>query len=95
MERIAACESTGNPNGRPRQFNADGSVLWGNDPATGKPIERDCGQWQINTKAHAAELKKLGLDVCHSQADNEAYAMILYERNGTRDWNASVGCWSQ
>ena len=69
--------STGNPNADPRQFNLGGSVLWGNDPKTGKPIEHDCGEFQINTWAHAAELAKLGLDVCHSEADKEAYAPML------------------
>ena len=62
LEHIAACESTGNPNGTPRQFNTNGSPLWGNDAKTGKPIMRDVGIFQINTWAHADELKKLGLD---------------------------------
>jgi hypothetical protein len=93
MVRVAACESTGNPNGTPRQFNSDGSPLWGNDPITGKPIMRDVGYFQINTYAHAEELKALGLDVVHSEADNIAYAMILYKRNGLKDWTASENCW--
>ena len=56
LERVAACESTGSPDGTPRQFNSDGSILWGRD-ASGTVIQRDCGMFQINTKAHADELK--------------------------------------
>ena len=93
LYRVAACESTGNPNGIPRQFNNDGSILWGISPATLLPVKRDCGEFQINTQAHGADLKKLGLDVCNSQADNEAYALILYRKNGLKDWSASQGCW--
>ena len=93
LERVAACESTGDPNGTPRQFNNDGTPLWGNDPTTGKPVMRDVGIFQINTWVHADELKKLGLDVVHSEADNETYALILYRRNGLKDWAASKGCW--
>jgi hypothetical protein len=95
LQRVAACESSGDPNAPPRQFKADGSVLWGNDPKTGEPVERDCGEFQINTWAHADELQSLGLDVCHSQSDNDAYALILYERNGLKDWSASQQCWQQ
>ena len=40
LKRIAACESTGNPNAVPRQFNRDGAPL-GETIRTGKPIVRD------------------------------------------------------
>jgi hypothetical protein len=93
LKRVAACESTGNPNGTPRQFQSDGSILWGLDPITGLPVHRDCGEFQINTRAHKAELDTYALDVCHSQRDNEAYALILYYRNGLNDWSASKSCW--
>ena len=39
-------------------------------------------------------LNPLGLDVCSSEADNEAYALILYQRNGLTDWAPSENCWS-
>jgi hypothetical protein len=93
LERISACESTGDMKGTPRQFNSDGTPLWGNDVKTGKPIKRDVGIFQINTIAHAAELSKLGLDVISNIDDNADYALILYERDGTEPWDASKNCW--
>jgi hypothetical protein len=53
---IGGCESTGDPDKAPRQFNNDGSILWGIDPATDQPVERDCGMFQINTWVHKDEL---------------------------------------
>jgi hypothetical protein len=96
LERIAACESMGDVNAQPRQFQANGDVLWGSEEGPdGKTItvKRDVGEFQINTWAHADELKALGLDVIHSQADNIKYALMLYARNGTADWVASQDCW--
>ena len=62
LYRIAACESNGSPNAVPRQFNADGSILWGEEhtPTGTIIVQRDCGLFQINTWAHAAELHSLG-----------------------------------
>lgn len=94
LRRVASCESTGDVNKPPRQFNDDGSPLWGNDPKTGKPIKRDAGLLQINTKAHAQELKLLNLDVVHSEMDNIIYGKILYQREGLRPWTQSKKCWS-
>lgn len=94
LRTIDACESTGDPNGTPRQFNSDGSVLWGIDPKTNKPIERDCGISQINTKVHAPEIAKLGLDVCHSEEDNVYFEWILYQQFGMSPWSASESCWN-
>jgi len=91
---VAACESTGNPNGSPRQFNADGSILWGNElmpDGSVQVVQRDCGEFQINTWAHGRYPD--GLDVCNSQADNEAYALILYQQKGLQPWSASKNCW--
>lgn len=100
LRTIAACESTGSPTGQPRQFLANGSPLWGeeNDPTTGKVIivQRDVGELQINTWAHAEEIKKLGLDVIGSEADNVYYGYLLYQQSGTVPWNASKKtCWGQ
>jgi len=94
LKKVAACESTGSVENEPRQFNSDGSILWGNDPATGKPVKRDCGELQINTIAHAKEIATLGLDVCNSEADNIVYGKILYDREGLTPWFASRNCWS-
>lgn len=95
LERISACESTGDPNGTPRQFNSDGTPLWGNDPKTGKPIMRDVGIMQVNTWAHSAEIASSGLDVVNSEWDNAWYGFVLYKRSGTAPWAASKGCWGK
>jgi len=92
LERVAAGESTGNPNGTPRQFNADGSILWGNDSTTGKPIERDVGEFQIDTWVWGTDSD--GLDVVHSQADTIAFALKLYAQDVLAPWAASKACWS-
>jgi hypothetical protein len=41
LKRVAACESTGDVHGTPRQFHLNGSPLWGNDRKTGLPVTRD------------------------------------------------------
>lgn len=78
MVAIAQCESGLS------QFNSNGS--------TTVSVTGDVGVFQIN-HVHFAEAKQLGLDIRNSQQDNIAYAMILYARNGTRDWNSSKACW--
>jgi hypothetical protein len=93
LKKIAACESTGDPNGTPRQFNSDGSVLWGNDPKTGKPIERDAGIFQINEWVWKPLAEKMGLDLA-TEAGNLAFGEFLYLKYGTSPWTASEGCWS-
>lgn len=48
----------------------------------------DIGLFQINEVYHAAEAKHRGLDI-FTLAGNIAYARVLYDRNGTHDWNWS------
>jgi hypothetical protein len=91
LKRICAAESNYGPDNEPRQFLPDGSVLWGWD--NGVIVHRDAGECQINTLAHADELKLLGLDVVHNEADNIAYAKLLYDREGWRPWIASKTHW--
>ena len=78
--KIAECESGG------RQFNPDGTVL------RGRYNPKDVGRFQINEKFHLAESKKLGMDI-YTWEGNTKYALYLYAKNGTRDWNASSSCW--
>lgn len=54
---------------------------------------RDIGRWQINEYYHAEEAKRLGYDI-YTERGNALYAIVLYNTNGTRDWNASKPCWS-
>lgn len=80
MQDIAFCESEN------RQFNDDGSVV------LGKQNSLDTGRFQINQKYHLAKSKELNMDIFTLEG-NTAYAMYLYEREGTRPWNWSKDCW--
>jgi len=94
LERIAACESTGDVSAKPRQFLSDGTVLWGNDPKTGEPIHRDEGILQINTWVWGTLAAKMGDDLA-TEAGNLAFGEYLYQTEGTKPWTASEGCWEQ
>lgn len=52
----------------------------------------DIGRWQINDYYHLERAKSLGLDL-YTEKDNLAYAILLYNENGTQDWNPSRECW--
>lgn len=82
MVQIARCESTF------RHTLADGSVL------RGLVDNADLGVMQINTRYHGARAVELGLDLKKIE-DNMAYARYLYEKEGTRPWNASAPCWNR
>ena len=67
------------------------------DPATGDVLRgmvnrADVGVMQINEYYHAQTARALGYDL-HTLDGNLAYARNLYEREGTRPWNASRACW--
>lgn len=78
LQRIAFCESGG------KQFDENGNVI--------RSKTNDIGKYQINLM-HYEEAKKLGLDI-YKEPDNEAFAIELWNRNGTRDWSASAKCWN-
>lgn len=81
MIQIARCESTF------RHTLADGTTLRGKrDPA-------DTGVMQINMRYHGDKAEELGLDLT-DMYDNMEYARDLYNRQGTKPWNASAPCWS-
>ena len=88
LKSICSCESTGSSTSEPRQFR-NGKPLW-SDLKT-----PDVGTCQINIPAHKKELEKLKLDVINSFDDNVKFAKILYDREGTKPWNASKSCWSK
>jgi hypothetical protein len=92
LRRISACESTGSPEGTPRQFLSDGSILWGNDPKTGLPIHRDEGAMQINTWVWSSTAQKMGDDL-NTLHGNIAFGKYLFDTYGSSPWNASRGCW--
>jgi hypothetical protein len=82
LKDIAQCES------KSRQFNEDGSVHMGEI----NPL--DTGKWQINQKYHLAKSQELGMDIFTLEG-NTAYAIYLYETEGTTPWNWSKDCWGK
>lgn len=64
-----------------------------NKRADGTVWSRDIGRWQINDYYHAETARRMGFDI-YTEEGNALYALVLYNTNGTRDWNASKPCWS-
>lgn len=81
LERIALCES------RARHFNENGEVLRGVN-------KHDIGKYQINAKYWRELAEKLGHDI-YTEEGNEAMALAIYERHGTKPWKWSKHCWSK
>jgi hypothetical protein len=82
MAEVSFCES------RFRQHDKYGNLL------RGKVDSRDVGVMQINEYYHLETAQKLGLDI-HTLEGNLAYARYLYNKEGTRPWNASAPCWGK
>lgn len=88
LKRICACESMGEPNAEPRQYNADGSVL------VGVVNSDDKGSCQINAYYHQEQATSLGMDI-YTEEGNIAYAHWLYEKEGSQPWLWSKHCWNK
>jgi len=82
MAEIARCES------QFRHTLSNGSVL------RGEVDSADTGVMQINYRYHGEDAQELGLNL-QSFGDNLEYARYLYERQGTKPWNASSACWGR
>lgn len=85
MIEIARCES------RFRQFDKNGKVL--KNEAGSSAV----GMFQIMSSIHKPVAEKLGLDI-HTIQGNAAYARYLYDKQGTKPWEAdpaSKGCWGK
>lgn len=82
LAKISKCES------RFRQLGSDGQVL------RGKVNSDDVGLMQINEHYHGAKAESLGLDL-ETIDGNLAYAKYLYNKEGTKPWNASAPCWNK
>lgn len=65
-----------------QQFHPDGSLV--RDSVTGDHI----GLFQISQHYHSKD----GNDITTPEG-NIAEALLLYKKNGLRDWKASEGCW--
>lgn len=81
LSNIAYCES------RYRQFEKDGT------PLRGTVDNDDIGVMQINARYHLEKAKSLGLDIFTLEG-NLAYGKYLYEKKGSKPWNASSPCWA-
>ena len=78
LTEIIQCESSWS------QFWTDGTV---------KISSGNIGLAQINRWAHHEEYERLGLDP-NDPLENLSFALILYKRNGVRDWKQWSGsCW--
>jgi hypothetical protein len=82
MIAIASCES------QFRQSNKDGTIL---KNAKSSAI----GVFQIMASIHQKDAaQNLGLDITTIEG-NAAFARYLYEKSGTKPWNASQKCWGK
>lgn len=88
LKRICSCESTGQPDREPQQFNADGSVKRG----VINPL--DTGMCQINLYYHEEAATKMGLDL-ETEYGNAVYANWLFDNEGSTPWNWSRSCWAE
>ncbi|HEX9608694.1 MAG TPA: hypothetical protein VGA06_00575 [Candidatus Paceibacterota bacterium] len=82
MTAVAACES------RFRHFDRHGDIV------RGEANWQDVGVMQINERFHLETAKDLGYNL-YSLEGNVAYARYLFEKEGTRPWNASKPCWGK
>jgi hypothetical protein len=82
LAEIARCESGF------RQVGLDGKVLRGNK------VKSDLGLLQVNEYYHGERAQDLGFDL-ETVNGNLAYAKYLYEKEGTKPWNASKKCWDK
>jgi len=82
MADIAECES------HFRQFDTDGNVY------RGVQNNEDVGVMQINEHYHLETAQKLGYDIYTIQG-NTAYALYLYNKEGTAPWASSEACWGK
>lgn len=84
LQKIGECESGNN------QFRSDGTVVRNAGSSA-------TGRFQIMSSLHRANAESLGLNI-DTEEGNIKFALYLYSKNGTRDWEAdpaSYNCWSQ
>jgi hypothetical protein len=88
LKHITSCESWGDPNKEPRQFNASGTVLHGN------PNPQDIGLGQINLPTWGAKAKELGFDL-YTYDGNLAMSKWIFDHYDAKPWTYSKGCWGK
>lgn len=91
---IAWCESRDDQSRVGLNYRTRTITLEDGSTTTEKYVwSRDIGRFQINDYYHAETAKSLGFDI-YTVEGNTQYALLLYNTNSTRDWNASKPCWS-
>jgi len=86
LQRICACESTGDPDGTPRHYENDGVTV-----LTGRITPEDIGMCQINTYFWEDRAIELGLDITDPH-DNVSMANYIYRKYGAQPWYPSKKC---
>jgi len=91
---IAWCESRDDQNAVGYNYLKEEITLEDGSTTTQKVLwSKDIGRFQINDYYHEQTAKNLGFDI-YTVEGNTQYALLLYNSNGTRDWNPSKPCWS-
>ena len=90
LERIAACESTGDVHGTPRQFLPNGQVL------RGYPNPDDIGELQINAPTWQKKAESLGYDI-YTQEGNITMGKWIFDNDSrhAQNWKWSEKCWAE
>lgn len=86
LKRICACESAGNPDAVPQQYEADGVTV-----LRGRVTPNDIGLCQISLDYWGDEAEQLGLDLFDPH-DNVAMANHIFDEMGARPWYPSKKC---
>lgn len=90
MDRIAGCESEGNPTTKGSMFGSNGQVRTN----ANKNGTTDVGMYQINNDVWGKKATELGYNI-FTEEGNRAMAMWIYKNKGTGDWSASAKCWQK
>lgn len=91
LRPVCGCESSGDPDKAPTQYDADGNVLHG------RVNPNDIGMCQINVQpknGNIQQAEKLGLDV-YTEQGNIKMANWLYAHQGLTPWDSSKSCWDK
>lgn len=95
LKPICGCESVGDPNLEPLQFNEDGT------PKQRKNYDRygvywssDWGACQINDYFWQDDALELGLDYKYNKNDNYKMALHVLKKQGLGAWDDSGNCWN-
>lgn len=88
MDRIAGCESEGNPKSKGSHYDRTGQVRL--NANTNKSV--DIGKYQINNVAWGKKATEMGYNLM-VEGDNTKMAMWIYQNRGTEDWYSSKHCW--